>query len=809
MSLDLLSIFFFCCLTSVVYFCRLLSGARNLFVFKEEEGRVIVNKDIAISHLTQVGLYNLLCSVAKGGEAVRELQTFIDETVGWAKEHGSSTQAGASPCRTLQAFAWGLGNFLQELGGVIRTLEQSVSQADKTMTLLMLLEQLEPWLERLGVLRQLLADGVRALSTTAPTAHRTTRLLNSLHATLLHYDWSGHCGQHMVPLLLQLWLVTIQPYLDILEGWIGAGCLDDPLEEFVVQRNKGVSVHDNDFWNCTYSTLQPLQQNTSIASSKLPGTVNSSEDPNDSQSIRTPKIVSTAGVTFLEPILQQVKHAGKSMELLLALSELDTTDKLLDTCKKSHEPSLALQFIQTFLAKFDHRVLGLQQCFPGIDLPSGLISPTAAESVASYHPIDSSCSSGFAGNSKEDMKNMTTSLFSQLPVGVCPDQLFAHSFSRLFFSEIKAMDPQNNKSLPEVPVIRDCFEDDGKSLAGGLCCQHFQLVLQECLYPHIQRRCEFVFRSLVQKLKQQHRLLDCMEELRSSFLLQANGGMAEFATWLFEQAASALPSLHHVTELNVQLQHSLLAFQPKLANRLSVVLQNVDDNKKHLLIHVLNGVGLHYKVCWPINLVVTDETQQLLNQVFLLLLQIKYVKHRLDTLRFDELLQGQSEPLGACMHLARRMFLLRMRLLHFVSSLNTYLITRILHSTVLEFVPRLEDAENLQQLIDIHEQYVRCTHERCLLHEQASIMREAIMKVLDLALQFAVRWQAGLSTVRVEVITRVEKDVRNFLSFLLTLLGKATSRGSFPHLESLMLALLAGAEAGGVRQHGVEMLQAS
>uniref|UniRef100_A0A8C4NFS3 Gamma-tubulin complex component n=1 Tax=Eptatretus burgeri TaxID=7764 RepID=A0A8C4NFS3_EPTBU len=489
------------------------------------------------------------------------------------------------------------------------------------LTLLMLLEQLNPWLERLGVLRQLLTDGVRVLSPTSPAALRTTCLLNSLHATLLHYDWSGHCGKHMVPLLLQLCLVTIQPYLDILEGWVGAGSLDDPLEEFVVQRNKGVSVHDNDFWNCTYNTRESLQQNTLIASSKLPGNVNSFEDPNEFQSIRTPEILSTAGVTFLEPILQQVKHAGKSMELLLALSALDTTDELLDTCKKSCEPSLALQFIQTFLAKFDHRVQGLQQCFPAIDLPSALISPTATESIPSYHHVDSSCSSGFGGNSKEDMKNVTTALFSQLPVGVGPDQLFAHSFSRLFFSELKAMDPQNNKSLPEVPVKRDCFEEDGKSLAGRLCCQPFQLILQECLYPHIQRRCEFVFSSLIHKLKQQHRLLECLEELRSSFLLQANGGMAEFATWLFEQAAYDLPSLHHITELNVQLQRSLLAFQPKLATRLSVVLQNVDANKKHLLIHVLDGVGLHYKVCWPVNLVVTDETQQLLNQVFLLLLQ--------------------------------------------------------------------------------------------------------------------------------------------------------------------------------------------
>ena len=53
MSPDLFSILFSC--LTLVYFCRLLSGARNLFAFKEEGGHVIVSKDIAVSHLTQVG----------------------------------------------------------------------------------------------------------------------------------------------------------------------------------------------------------------------------------------------------------------------------------------------------------------------------------------------------------------------------------------------------------------------------------------------------------------------------------------------------------------------------------------------------------------------------------------------------------------------------------------------------------------------------------------------------------------------------------------------------------------------------------
>ena len=41
------------------------------------------------------------------------------------------------------------------------------------------------------------------------------------------------------------------------------------------------------------------------------------------------------------------------------------------------------------------------------------------------------------------------------------------------------------------------------------------------------------------------------------------------------------------------------------------------------------------KVPWPVDIVISSECQKIYNQVFLLLLQIKWAKYSLDTLRFS------------------------------------------------------------------------------------------------------------------------------------------------------------------------------
>lgn len=246
---------------------------------------------------------------------------------------------------------------------------------------------------------------------------------------------------------------------------------------------------------------------------------------------------------------------------------------------------------------------------------------------------------------------------------------------------------------------------------------------------------------------------------------------------------------------------------------LSISFENVDTTKKKLPVHILDGLTLSYKVPWPVDIVISVECQKIYNQVFLLLLQIKWAKYSLDVLLFGELgnAAGRSQakedivrdqdtpsqfgpPKESLRQQIHRMFLLRVKLMHFVNSLHNYIMTRILHSTGLEFQHQVEEAKDLDQLIKIHYRYLSTIHDRCLLREKVSFVKEAIMKVLNLALMFAEGWQAGLGAWQMESIEKMESDFKNCHMFLVTILNKAVCRGSFPHLESLALSLMAGME---------------
>lgn len=115
---------------------------------------------------------------------------------------------------------------------------------------------------------------------------------------------------------------------------------------------------------------------------------------------------------------------------------------------------------------------------------------------------------------------------------------------------------------------------------------------------------------------------------------------------------------------------------------------------------------------WPVDIVISSECQKIYNQVFLLLLQIKWAKYSLDTLRFSgeashrmytrrdflfisslwclflldltdatrKVEEGSAEevkgkePIKEQVH---RMCLLRVKLMHFVNSLHNYIMTRV------------------------------------------------------------------------------------------------------------------------------------
>ncbi|CAJ0961810.1 unnamed protein product [Ranitomeya imitator] len=402
---------------------------------------------------------------------------------------------------------------------------------------------------------------------------------------------------------------------------------------------------------------------------------------------------------------------------------------------------------------------------------------------------------------KQSLIKMQSIVAKHLELNDVHDPLLAINFARLYLEQSDFLD---TFTCEDISVDRS---------SESVTCQSFELTLRSCLYPHIDKQYLECCGNLMQTLKEDYKLVEYLQSMRNFFLLEAGDTMYDFYTSIFDKIREK-EQWQNVVFLNVQLQEAVSQRYPEDSTRLSIFFENVDLAKKKLPVHTLDGLVLSYKVPWPVDIVISSECQKIYNQIFLLLLLIKWAKYSLDVLQFNALASmaekesPKNESRSVQQHLLgylvtqteskeqqiHRMFLLRVKLMHFVNSLHNYMMTRILHSTGLEFQHQVEEAKDLDQLIKIHYRYLSTIHDRCLLREKVSSVKEAIMKVMNVVLMFADRWHAGFGAWKAESILKMESDFTNCHKFLVKVLNKAVCRGSFPHLESLALSLMAGME---------------
>ncbi|XP_030647511.1 gamma-tubulin complex component 5 [Chanos chanos] len=741
----------------------LLSGVKKLFIFQHHEGKVTVRNDVVVTHLTNNCLRSVLEHIASYGQAVFRLQRFIDEVTGYSAEPSlPSLSTSSAPCkkgseppfRTYQAFVWALYKYFSTFKEELTSIEKDLIGKDETVTLSMVLDRLTPHLAQIKVLHRVFCTGVADVPPGTPNVLRASHLLNTLYKAIIEYDNVGEASEQAVALLFSLWVETVRPYLEIVDEWIVHGHLFDPAKEFIIQRNKDVPVNHRDFWYATY-TLYSVSEAVE-GEEKLSDAASGSSGGEQAASRGQHTMVS-----FLKPVLKQIIMAGKSMQLLKNLNhkEAEQNDQSARDAERKSLYTLFLESVQSRLRR-------------GEDSPGDAVSEQHA--------------------TKRSLIKMQSIVTRHLEQHDIHDPLLAINFARLYLEQ-----NDFHEKFCGVDMMLDRSSE-------SVTCQTFELTLRSCLYPHIQRRYVECCGNLMTTLKKDYRLLGYLQAMRNYFLLEAGDTMYDFYTAIFDKVLEK-ESWQQLSFLNVQLQEAVGQRHPEDSSRLSIFLETLDPARKKQPINNLDGLTLSYKVPWPVDIVISSECQKIYSQVFLLLLQIKWAKYSLDTLRFSDLTvaaqkheggipednTANREPIRQQIH---RMFLLRVKLMHFVNSLHNYIMTRILHSTGLEFQHQVQEAKDLDQLIKIHYRYLSTIHDRCLLREKVSFVKEAIMKVLNLVLIFSDRWQAGIGAWKIESIDKMESDFKNCHMFLVTILNKAVCRGSFPHLESLALSLMAGFE---------------
>ena len=128
-----------------------------------------------------------------------------------------------------------------------------------------------------------------------------------------------------------------------------------------------------------------------------------------------------------------------------------------------------------------------------------------------------------------------------------------------------------------------------------------------------------------------------------------------------------------------------------------------------------------------------------------------------------------------------------------IHALYSYIMTRILHDLGVEFREKLDRASDLDDVCELHMWYVTTVKERCLLSDRASTVKNAIAKLIGVALRFRQKWDSTLifragSDARVTAASTVqfsdiEADFNRCCQFLSSMMGNLLKNGSYTHRE--------------------------
>ncbi|XP_033117114.1 gamma-tubulin complex component 5-like, partial [Anneissia japonica] len=244
--------------------------------------------------LLQLSLQNFLHLFAKYGSMVLQMQIFTEKVT-----KAEITMGDDRPSQTYQAYAWSMSEVLQKLQADLTRIEREIISQDTTITLAQLEQRLHPMFLELDSLFSVFSLGILNCSSGSPQAQRSCHLLEVLYDSLLKKDTIGLEGQRIKNIMLSVWLKSIKPYLNIIDTWISQGTLPTHSQEFLIRRNEEVEIDSETFWSEGYILQTRCQNGVDVASSSHSGVP-----------------------TFLEPIVEQVLLAGKSMQLIEALGKL-------------------------------------------------------------------------------------------------------------------------------------------------------------------------------------------------------------------------------------------------------------------------------------------------------------------------------------------------------------------------------------------------------------------------------------------------------------------------------------------------------
>uniref|UniRef100_G3MTN1 Gamma-tubulin complex component n=1 Tax=Amblyomma maculatum TaxID=34609 RepID=G3MTN1_AMBMU len=215
----------------------MMRGTKDLFVFSWNGARFVINDNFMLSHVTQTTLRNILEEMCHRASHVAHLLHFVSSVVGSLET--------VVVTLTFQAFANSILEQLEPYNRHLVYLEKKVMEQRETLTLAMLLEEMEPYFQLVSHIYDIYCSAVSPAPPINPV-ESTVKLLRALEQALESATVLSQ--ENVLPQTVSLYLDSVKPYIDFIDELSSSGKLVDPYQEFPIRRAADIALEDPRYW---------------------------------------------------------------------------------------------------------------------------------------------------------------------------------------------------------------------------------------------------------------------------------------------------------------------------------------------------------------------------------------------------------------------------------------------------------------------------------------------------------------------------------------------------------------------------------
>ncbi|XP_031830564.1 gamma-tubulin complex component 5 isoform X2 [Nomia melanderi] len=494
----------------------------------------------------------------------------------------------------------------------------------------------------------------------------------------LYFEMQISHNRKRANICASLYLCSLSVYLNIIDTWLSEGRFEDWREEFIIVR----------FPNNT-----PFECNDQYKAFSL--------RPLDSLCLTDP---------IMQFLIKKMQRMGQSVELLVSL------DRITDIWKINTENETKMSLVNEFYSKLK------------LEISKFNMHESQKENSSHQENIETS--------DKED-EDVERTIIQQLT-----------EFNNLFF--LKALEDyipsellQNSETDVYCSKTKNT-ETDSNSLFERLektsyYILPFRKILKNILAEILVSRYNSASKLVKNIMSEEYKLESHLTLMRSVYMMEAGHIMSKFYQKLFQEIESN-QMWNNSYYLSCILEEILSQRWPDSSSRWSVTVCSTHTNQ---VLVAADNITLHYTVGWPINIILNEETFIKYNEIFRFQLKLKWALWTLNNLRFCDLEGSKSMSMVKDkleqFHI-RRIESLRFCLLHAITSIHTYLSGQVLQNLSLVLEKSLMQAECLDVIISVHNEYLQKVYEHCLLTPEYDDLMATVNNLIEMCSHVRARW---------------------------------------------------------------------